>query len=125
MTISVIGNIGNGAELRKVNVNGVETAVCSFWMAENFKKRDGTTKTTWHKVTVWRKYAEVMAQYLTKGRKILVTAENAEAKTYTDKENRIRPYIDIQASKIELLDGKKPEETEPEVEVEDESTPWD
>jgi len=125
MTISVIGNIGNGAELRKVNVNGVETAVCSFWMAENFKKRDGSTKTTWHKVTVWRKYAEVMAQYLTKGRKILVTAENAEAKTYTDKENRIRPYIDIQASKIELLDGKKPEETEPEVEVEDESTPWD
>jgi len=125
MTISVIGNIGNGAELRTVNVNGVETSVCSFWMAENFKKRDGSTKTTWHKVTVWRKYAEVMAQYLTKGRKILVTAENAEAKTYTDKENRIRPYIDIQASKIELLDGKKPEETEPEVEVEDESTPWD
>ena len=125
MTISVIGNIGNGAELRKVNVDGVETAVCSFWVAENIKKRDGSVKTTWHKVTIWRKYAEAMAKWLTKGRKILVTAENAEAKTYTDKENRIRPYIDIQASKIELLDGKKPEETEPEVEVEDESTPWD
>jgi len=125
---TTMGNIGKDATLRKVNVNGVETSVCSFWIAENIKKRDNTVRTLWHKVTIWRGYAEAMVQYLKSGRHVYVTG-TVEAKTYTSKDNRIVPYIDIQASEIKLLDSKKDDDVPPETEVSEENaeeeTPWD
>jgi single-strand DNA-binding protein len=129
MKITVIGNVGKDAELRKVNNGGREDSVCSFWIAENISKRDKTQITRWHKVTIWRGYAETLAQYLKSGRKVLVTGV-AQAKCYTNKQNQIVPYIDIQADEINLLDGKKPEgepeETEtPAAVVNEDSTPWD
>lgn len=124
MTINLIGNIGKDAELRKVNVGGVETAVLSFWVAENNRKRDGSQETLWHKVTIWRNYAETMAQYLKSGRKVFVTG-TAKADSYT-KDNMVHPYISVQASEIKLLDGKKPEEeVAADEEAVEESTPWD
>ena len=120
------GNIGKDAQLRKVHNGDREDSVLSFWVAENKKKRNGEQKTLWHKVTIWRGYAETMAQYLKEGRKVFVTGEG-EAKCYTNKQNQIVPYIDVQADEIELLDGKKPEDTPPEVEETEveEGTPWD
>lgn len=124
MTITFMGNIGKDAQLRKVKVGENEVSVLSVWVAENIKKRDGSTKAIWHKVTIWRGYAEAMAQYLKSGRLVFVTG-TAEAKSYTTQDNRLVPYIDVQASEIKLLDGKKPEEdVPPEAEVADEETPW-
>lgn len=129
MTINFDGNIGKDAVLRTVNVGGEETKVCSFWVAENIGKRDGSTKTLWHKVTIWRGYAEKMAQYLKKGRHVLVEGY-AEAKTYTTQDNRIVPYIDVQpgiGGKVKLLDRNTSEEVPPEAEdvaEEEMETPW-
>jgi single-strand DNA-binding protein len=119
-----MGNIGKDAQLRKVKVGENEVSVLSVWVAENIKKRDGSTKAIWHKVTIWRGYAEAMAQYLKSGRLVFVTG-TAEAKSYTTQDNRLVPYIDVQASEIKLLDGKKPEEdVPPEAAATDEETPW-
>lgn len=127
MTITFDGNIGKDAELRTVKVGVEDTKVCSFWVAENIQKRDNTTKTLWHKVTLWRGYAEKMAQYLKKGRHVLVEGY-AEAKTYTTNDNRIVPYIDVQpglGGKVRLLDRNTTEELPPETETAEEATPWD
>lgn len=131
MTINFDGNIGKDATLRTVKVNGEDTKVCSFWVAENISKRDNTTKTLWHKVTLWRGYAETMAQYLKKGRHVLVEGY-AEAKTYTTQDNRIVPYIDVQpgiGGKVKLLDRANNDELPPEAEaateVSEGETPWD
>ena len=124
MTITFIGNIGKDAQLRKVKVGENEVSVLSVWVAENIKKHDGSTKAIWHKVTLWRGYAEAMAPYLKSGRLVYVTG-TAEAKSYTTQDNRLVPYIDVQASEIKLLDGKKPEEdVPPEAAATDEETPW-
>ena len=124
MTITFMGNIGKDAQLRKVKVGENEVSVLSVWVAENIKKRDGSTKAIWHKVTIWGGYAKAMAQYLKSGRLVFVTG-TAEAKSYTTQDNRLVPYIDVQASEIKLLDGKKPEEdVPPEAAVTDEETPW-
>jgi len=128
MTITFDGNIGKDATLRTVKVGGEDTKVCSFWVAENISKRDGSNKTLWHKVTIWRGYAEKMAQYLKKGRHVLVEGY-AEAKTYTTQDNRIVPYIDVQpgiGGKMKLLDKNTAEEVPPEAEAAaDMETPWD
>lgn len=128
MTINFIGNIGKDAQLRKVKVGEREDSVLDMWVAENIKKRSGNEKTLWHKVTIWRGYAETMAQYLKKGRKVFV-AGTAEASYYV-KDGAIHPYIAVQASELRLLDAKKDEDLPPEdveTEVEEtvaEDTPW-
>lgn len=109
--ITVKGYIGKDAELRTANVGDVQTSVCDFWVGENVKKRSGETKTIWHKVTIWRKYAETMAPYLKSGRKVQVEGF-AEPKQYTTRENVITPYISIQADDIDLLDAPKTESEE-------------
>lgn len=114
--ITVKGYIGKDAELRMVGEEGNKYAVCDFWLGENIKKRtDGTTKTVWHKVTVWRRYAEVMAPLLKSGRKVQVEGL-CEPKSYTTRENKIVPYISINADDIDLLDAPKPED--------DDELPW-
>ena len=134
MKITFKGNVGKDAQLRKVQIGENQISVVSIWVAENIAKRDGTKKTEWHKVTIWRKYAETMAQYLKKGRSVLVEGV-ATAKSYTTQDNRIVPYIDIQAEEITLLDRPDTPELPPEAEAatEDvapeaeaaEGNPWD
>lgn len=113
--ITVKGYIGKDAELRTVGEGENTFSVCDFWLGENVKKRsDGSTRTIWHKVTIWRKYAETMAPYLKSGRKVQVEGF-AEPKSYTNRENTIVPYIAISADDIDLLDAPR---------TEDEEAPW-
>lgn len=113
MKTTFIGNIGKDAVLRKVTNGERQDSVLSIWVAENIKKRDGSTKTEWHKVTIWRGYAETMAQYLKAGRKVYVEG-TAKANSYTTQDNRIVPYIDVQATELKLLDSKPEEDVPPE-----------
>lgn len=115
MRIEFTGNVGKDAQIRKVQNGDRQDSVVSIWVAENLKKRDGSTKTLWHKVTIWRGYADSLAPYLKAGRKIQVHGK-AQAASYTRTvtENgkttqQIVPYIDVQADEITLLD--RPEET--------------
>ncbi len=126
MNINFKGNIGKDAELRKVNINNVDTAVCSFWVAENIPHRDNKKETQWHKVTIWRGYAEKMAQWLKQGRYVFVEATYAKPNKYTTNDGRIIPYFDVQASAITFLDKKaEEEEVPPTEELDTEETPWD
>jgi uncharacterized protein YpuA (DUF1002 family) len=87
---------------------------------------DDVKETVWHKVTIWRKYAEVMAQYLKSGRRIEVSGDLKKVKFYTTQDGRVVPYADIWADEIELLDRPQPEgEVPPETEeTETEDTPF-
>lgn len=127
MKITFKGNIGKDAVLRTVTNGDRQDSVCDIWVAENIRSRNSDTqKTLWHKVTIWRKYAETMAQYLKTGRKIEVSG-NAEAKYYTTKDGRIMPYVAVQNAEIEFLDRpvtEQPPEVAEEPEVE-EGYPWD
>lgn len=111
--ITVKGNIGKDAVLRTVTNGDREDSVCSIWICENVKKRDGSYKPVWHKVTIWRKYAEVMAKYLKAGRKVEVTGRSVKADWYKDRNGAVVPFLDIQAEEIDLLDSKRPEEDVP------------
>lgn len=106
MTITFNGNVGKDSVLRSVNIGDQKTSVLDVWVAENIKKRDGSKKVLWHKVVLWRKYAETMAQYLKSGRKVLVENGTGEAKAYTTKDGRIVPYIQVEGAKIQLLDSR-------------------
>lgn len=69
----VVGNLGRDPEMRYMPDG---TAVTNFSVATSrrWTGQDGQTheETTWFRVEVWRRQAEVANQYLSKGSKVLV-----------------------------------------------------
>ena len=105
--VLLIGNLGKDPEL-KYTPAGV--AVCNFSVAtaEKWTDKDGNTqeRTEWHNIEVWRRNAEVAAEYLKKGRQVFI-----EGKLRTrswEQEGQKRYAIDIVADRFLML-GTKPE----------------
>lgn len=116
MEVTFIGNIAKNAELRQVGPDGAKYSVTDIWVGENLGRSntpDSETKTAWRKVTLWRGYADKMAQYLTKGRRIEVRGFAGEAKSYT-RGNEIVSYLPVTAQKIYFMDSKREENLPPE-----------
>lgn len=72
--ITIVGNVGRDPEMRYMPDG---TAVTSFSVATNRRWTDQATgqpaeETTWFRVSVWGRRAEVANQYLSKGSKVLV-----------------------------------------------------
>ena len=102
--ITLIGNLGNEPELRYtpsgVPVVSFNLAVNKSWTDAEGGKQD---KTVWFRVTAWRKLAEIAAQYLAKGKQILVVGEMEDARAFTDKEGNSRASLEVTAQTIKFL----------------------
>lgn len=102
--ITLIGNLGNDPEMR---YTGNGTPVASFSLAVNkrWTGQDGQAqdKTTWFRVTTWRKQAEIVSQYLAKGAKVMVVGEVEEAKAFTDRDGNNRASLEVTAQTVKFL----------------------
>jgi single-strand DNA-binding protein len=105
--ITLVGNLGNDPEMR-YTPTGVPVA--NFRMAVNktMTTQDGQRhdKTMWFRVTVWRKQAEIVSQYLTKGSKVLVSGELDEARPYTDREGNLAVSLEVTAQTVRFIGGR-------------------
>jgi len=104
----IVGNLGRDPEMRYTQ-SGV--AVTSFSVAVNRKwtNQDGTPgeKTTWFRVSAWRKLAETCNQYLSKGRLVLVEGEvSASAWTPQDGGDP-RASLELNARNVKFLGGRE------------------
>ena len=81
----VVGTSGKDPEMRYtpsgVPVTSFNVATSRKWTNANGEQQE---KTTWFRVTCWRKTAELAAQYLQKGRLVLVEGD-IEASAWTAK----------------------------------------
>jgi single-strand DNA-binding protein len=101
--VFLMGRLATEPELR-YTTSGV--AVCTFTLAvDRPKAKDGDQGTDWPTIVAWRQKAEFAANYLKKGRKILVTA-TVRTRTYEDKEGKRRKVTEFQAEEIEFCDSK-------------------
>jgi single-strand DNA-binding protein len=102
----VVGHLGRDPEMR-YTPTGVP--VTSFTMAHTRKWTNANgepqEKTTWFRVTCWRKLAEQAAQYLQKGRLALVEGE-IDASSWTDKEGNPRASLELTAFTVRFLGGR-------------------
>lgn len=105
--ITLVGNLGNDPEMRYtpsgVPVASFSLAVNKSWVSEGGEKQD---KTMWFRVTVWRKQAEIVSQYLTKGKQVLVIGEVEEARAFTDKAGNSRASLEVTASTVRFIGSK-------------------
>lgn len=104
--ITVIGNCGRDPEMR-YTPSGVP--VTNFTVAANRRwkneKGEDQEKTTWFRVTCWRKLAETTAQYVHKGKLLMVEGE-VEAQAYTDREGNARATLELTATTVKFLGPK-------------------
>lgn len=105
--ITLIGNLGTEPEMR-YTPSGVPVASFSLAVNRSWAGQDGQrqTKTTWFRISVWNKQAEIVSQYLHKGSKVLVIGEMEDARAFTDKEGNLRASLEVRSNTVRFLDGK-------------------
>jgi single-strand DNA-binding protein len=102
----IVGNVGKDAEMRYtptgVPVTSFTIAVNRRWTSASGEQQE---KTTWFRVTCWRKLAETAAQWVKKGKLLLVEGD-VEAQAYIDREGTARGTLELTASNFRLLGGR-------------------
>ncbi len=102
----VVGHLGRDPEMRYtpsgVPVTSFSVATTRKWSNANGEPQE---KTTWFRVTCWRKLAELTAQYLQKGRLVLVEGD-IDATAWTDREGNPRASLELTATNVKFLGGR-------------------
>jgi single-strand DNA-binding protein len=90
--VILIGNLGKDPDLR-YTPGGKAVASFSLATSERWTNQDGQKQenTTWHNIVAWGKQAEVMKEYLTKGKQVYIEGRISN-RSYDDKEGN-KKYI--------------------------------
>ncbi len=95
-----IGTLGGDVELKFTQAG---LAVASFNVATSKRVKDGDGwkdgPTSWVRCTVWRQYAENVAESLVKGSRVIVTGEMAQ-RDWTTKEGEKRTVWECQVDEV-------------------------
>ena len=94
--ITIAGNIGKNAETRSTGENRV-----TGWTVA-VEDRKGREKTTiWFDCAMWGSRGEALAQYLTKGSKVVVSGDLSK------REHDGKTYLTIRADQVTLMGGNQ------------------
>ena len=119
--VILIGNLGKDPETRYMPngdaVTNITLATTETWKDKTGEKQE---KTEWHRITFYRKLAEIAGQYLKKGRSVYIEGR-LETRKWTDKAGADRYTTEIIANDMKML-GSKPDSSF-EVESKDDNTP--
>ena len=101
----LIGNLGKDPELR-YTPGGQPTASFSLattdrWTDKNGQKQE---RTEWHNIVAWGKLAELVNQYLKKGRSAYVEGRIA-TRSWDDRDGNKKYRTEIVANQIQFLGG--------------------
>lgn len=109
--LTLVGNLGRDPETRYTpsGVMNVQFSVASSrrWTDQSGQQQE---RTTWFRVTAWRRLAETLDQLtqsgaLTKGKQVYVLG-NIEAREYQDQQGQTRTSLDVTADEVLLLGNR-------------------
>lgn len=110
--ITIVGYLGRDPELR-YTPDG--TPVCDFSVATTERRKDRAGEpqeiTTWFRVTVWRRQAELAGQYLSKGKQVYVEGRLIQ-RDYQDRDGNTRYSLEVTASDIQFLGSRGDESSQ-------------
>jgi single-strand DNA-binding protein len=104
--VILIGNLGKDPDIRYMP-NGDAVANITLATSETWKDKTGAKqeKTEWHRVTFYRKLAEIVGEYLKKGSSVYVEGR-LETRKWTDKTGTDRYTTEIIANEMRMLGSK-------------------
>lgn len=104
--IIIVGHLGKDPEIRYLPDG---TAVCNVSIATSEKRKDKSGEsqdvTTWFKVTFWKQQAELVNQYLSKGKPLYVEGR-LSTQEWTDKEGNKRTSLEVRATDMHFIGAK-------------------
>jgi single-strand DNA-binding protein len=111
--IILVGNLGKDPEMRYTPQG---TPVCNFSLATNERRKDKSGEaqdiTTWFKVTLWGRQAEVAAQYLTKGQQVYIEGR-LRLEEWTDRDGAKRTTLEVHATDLQFISAPSGDAREP------------
>ena len=104
--VILIGNLGRDPETRYMSngeaVTNITVATTDTWKDRNGEKQE---KTEWHRVTFYRKLAEIAGEYLRKGRQVYIEGR-LETRKWTDKTGNDRYTTEVIATDMKMLGSR-------------------
>jgi single-strand DNA-binding protein len=103
--VILVGNLGRDAELR-YTPGGAPVSTLNVATTESWKDKEGQKqeKTEWHRVVLWGKSAETLAEYLVKGKQVYIEGR-LQTRQWDDKEGNKRYTTEVRADNVVLLGG--------------------
>ena len=104
--VMLIGRLGKDPDIRQVGENGTTLANLSVATSESKKNNQGDWEehTEWHRVTVWGRQADAVAEYLSKGSQVYIEGK-LQTRQYEDKDGNQRYTTEIVAWNVIFLGG--------------------
>ena len=104
--VILVGNLGRDIELR-YTPSGTAVATLSLATTDVWNDKSGQRqeKTEWHRVVLWGKTAETLAEYLLKGRQIYVEGR-LQTRQWDDRDGNKRYTTETRADRVVLLGGR-------------------
>lgn len=101
-----IGRTGKTPETRHTQ-SGTAVSSVSIACSEKFKNKAGEMeeKTEWVNLVFWGKLAEIVAQYVDKGKEIYVQGR-MQTRKYEDKDGVTRYSTEVVCERMQMLGGK-------------------
>jgi single-strand DNA-binding protein len=111
--VTAVGHLGRDPEMRYLP-SGDPVTNFSMATSEKWKDREGNKqeRTIWWRVSCFGKQAEIVNEYLKKGRKVLVEGTMvADPKTgnpriWTGQDGEARASFELKAQTVKFLDGR-------------------
>jgi single-strand DNA-binding protein len=105
--VILVGNLGRDPEVRYLP-SGDPVANVTIATSSKYKSKTGemVEETEWHRVTFFGKLAEIVGQYLKKGRSVYVEGRSKTRK-YTDKDGVEKFATDIIANEMQMLGSRE------------------
>ena len=102
--VFLIGRLTRDPELR---YTGNNTAVASFALAvqRNFANQQGEREADFFNITVWRKQAENVKNYLTQGSQVAIEGR-LQTRSYDDANGQKRYVTEVIANSVEFMGSK-------------------
>ena len=103
--VILVGNLGNDPEVRYAQSGSAITTI-SVATSESWKDKEGNQqeRTEWHRVKAFGRLAEIMGEYLKKGRQVYIEG-SLRTEKYTDKNGVEKYATDIIADEMQMLGG--------------------
>lgn len=104
--VQLIGNLGNDPEIITLE-SGKKLAKFSIATNETYKNQKGerVTDTQWHNVVAWGKTADIVENYVTKGKEVAVEGK-LTTRSWDDKEGNKRYTTEVVCNELLLLGSK-------------------
>lgn len=105
--VIIVGNLGRDPETRYMPngdaVTNIAVATTESWKDKNSGEKKEVTE--WHRVTFYRKLAEIAGQYLKKGSSVYIEGR-LQTRKWTDKDGVERYTTEIISDSMQMLGGR-------------------